>query len=105
MPRGKRQKTDMDAKKLLLAGYYRCRQYAPPGWLYQRDYFDIQALPQNATDRIVEVRLRHIVETTRKEQVAHWGGLFEIAVEVAPDVERTASGKHRFVISRVEASH
>jgi phenylacetate-CoA ligase len=45
------------------------------------------------------------LETTRKEQVAHWGGLFEIAVEVAPEVERTASGKHRFVISRVEASH
>jgi phenylacetate-CoA ligase len=66
MPRGKRQKADMDAKKLLLAGYYRCRQYVPPAWLYHRDYFDIQALPQNASDRIVEARLRHILRTAAR---------------------------------------
>ncbi|MGZ5787382.1 MAG: AMP-binding protein [Ramlibacter sp.] len=40
-------------------------------------------------------------EAVRQDQVARWGGLLDIAVEVTPEVERTASGKHRFVVSRL----
>jgi phenylacetate-CoA ligase len=44
-------------------------------------------------------------EAIRKLQLARWGDLFDIAVEVAPEVERTISGKHRFVVSRLQAGH
>jgi hypothetical protein len=34
--------------------------------------------------------------------LARWGSLFDIAVEVVPDVECTVAGKHRFVVSRLQ---
>jgi phenylacetate-CoA ligase len=56
----------MDAKKLVLAGYHRWRQYLPSGWLYHRDYFAVLALPHSAADSVVETRLRHILHTAAR---------------------------------------
>ncbi|MGZ5199318.1 MAG: hypothetical protein ACXWC4_06055 [Telluria sp.] len=56
----------MNAKKYMLAGYYRCRPYLPASWLYHRDYFDILARPRGATGHIIETRLRHILHTASR---------------------------------------
>jgi phenylacetate-CoA ligase len=40
-------------------------------------------------------------EALRKDQAERWVGQLDVAVEVAPDIERTAAGKHRFVVSRL----
>jgi phenylacetate-CoA ligase len=50
----------------MVGNYYRCRQYVPQRWLYHRDYFNILALPQDATGRIIEERLRHILRTAAR---------------------------------------